>query len=369
MNDNHAGRDFLLGLLFFATLAGLIWSTISLTGFTFEEKPTWSAAFPNVRGLKPGDAVLVSGRPTGSVVRVDWRDRRPQEERLLVTMEFETPITLYEGYRVRIEEFTVLGGRVVEIEPGSPDAPPIPLGTELRGEVGESALDALASLVVENEEDIRSIVSNLRRATDDLNEGRGLLGALLNDPRMKEDLEKVLTDASAITEDIREGRGTVGMLVNDEQVRDRIISVVNDGAAAARDFRQIAEDLAAGRGTFGALIADESMRADAIALISNLNQVSEGLALMVEDARSGRGLVGRLVADEELAENAARIIGDLAEVARRLEEGEGSLGALLAESEAYDELLAALQTLNGTLEDAREAQPISSFASLLFGTF
>jgi len=32
-------------------------------------------------------------------------------------------------------------------------------------------------------------------------------------------------------------------------------------------------------------------------------------------------------------------------------------------------LLTALQTLNGQLEDAREAQPVASFVSILFGPF
>lgn len=88
-----------------------------------------------------------------------------------------------------------------------------------------------------------------------------------------------------------------------------------------------------------------------------------------DGAAEGRGLLGRVLNDPELAANASAFLEDLAEVSRRLKEGEGSLGRLLAKEEAYQQLMQALKSLNAQLEDAREAQPVSTFAGMLFGSF
>ncbi|RMH01972.1 MAG: MCE family protein [Planctomycetota bacterium] len=361
-------RDFLLGLLFFGTIAALIYYTVVLTGFSFREKTFLSVTFADANGLKEGDAVLVGGRRSGTVRRVVFRDDHPTEERILVELELEQPLRLRQGYRILISEFTMLGGRVVEIEPGRFGEPELPAGTPLRGEVGVSALAALGEFVGENRADVRALVANLRRLSDDLAAGRGVLGGLIGDEEMRADLAEGLAAARRVMADVSAGRGTLGMLLADEVVRDRVVNLISDGAVAMIDLRQIAEDLAAGRGTFGALLADESMRQDMVELAANLRLGSDRLRAMLEDAAVGKGLLGKVVADEELAADAASFLDDLSALTARLRQGEGSLGRLLAEDEAYQQIVEALATLNAQLEDAREAQPISTFAQMLFGT-
>ncbi len=369
MDQSYGKRDFILGLMFFGTISLLIYYTVALTGFSFEEKPMLKAYFPNAQGLKEGDSVLVVGMPTGRVTRVAFDDQKPEDRRIEVSMEMTQKVTIRRGYRMRITEFTLLGGRVVEIDPGRIDEPPLPPGTEFLGSVGISALESLGDLVEENRENISATLSNLRSATDQLAQGKGVLGGLFYDESMRKDLSGILDNARRVAEDLREGRGALGALISDPETRDRIVDLINDGASAVVDLRQIAEDLAAGRGTLGALLSDETMRSNATELVSNLNQTSDSLRRMLDEADQGRGLLGRLISDEDLSKNASTMIADLSEVSRRLREGEGSLGHILAQDEAYDELLKALKLLNGQLEDVREAQPVSSFATILFGAF
>ncbi len=368
MDSSTRFRDFLLGLVFFGTILALLYYTVVLTGFSFGQRTYYDAWFPNANGLKQGDAILVSGHQAGKVKAVHFEDGAEAERRIRVEMEFDEPVTLREGYRIMISEFTMLGGRVIEIDPGPFGARPLEPGQVLTGTSGPSALALLGDFLEENRQDVRAMVSNLRKASDDLAAGKGVLGALLSDPSMKEDLQKVFDQAQALAEDIRAGKGTLGMLIQDEVVRDRVVNLIGDGGAAMIDLRRIAEDLAAGRGTIGALLTDESLREDVSTSVVNLRDASDRIAAMLKDAQEGRGLVGKLLGDEKLAQDASDFMANLAAVSARLNQGEGTLGRLLADDDAYQQIVQALRTLNAQLEDAREAQPISTFASMLFGT-
>ena len=116
--EKNARRDFALGLVFFGAISLLLYYTIVLTGFSFREKSGLKVWFSNASGLKEGDLVLVAGRQTGTVTGVEYFDQKPDDRRIGVDLEFGKPVTLHRGYRIRISEFTVLGGRVVEIDPG-----------------------------------------------------------------------------------------------------------------------------------------------------------------------------------------------------------------------------------------------------------
>ncbi|HEX9794714.1 MAG TPA: MlaD family protein [Planctomycetota bacterium] len=369
MSESNTTRDFLLGLVFFGTIAFLIYATVALTGFSFAATERFSVWFPNAAGLKQGDAVLVSGHPTGKVVAVQYIDDRPDDRRIRVDVEFQELVRMREGYQITIMEFTLLGGRVIEIDPGPLGNETLPAGADLVGGVGPSALEAIGELVGDNRDDVRVIVRNLRQASEDLASGKGPLGALLADSAMKEDLDAALGGMRSIAEAVASEEGFLGTLVADEVVRDRLVAMINDGGAAVTDLRKLVEELADGEGTLGALMRDESLRANSVEMIANLAAAADGLNLMIRNANRGDGLAGRLLTDEEMSAGARSFIDDLAEIVGRLERGEGSLGHLLSEDEAYTELMVALRSLNGQLEDAREAQPVQGFASIIFNGF
>lgn len=368
--ESTRSRDFALGLAFFGALALLLYYTIVLTGFSLADKTQLEAFFPDARGLKNGDAVLVAGRPIGTVRDIEYYDQRPFATRIGVSMEFEEPPILHEGYSMRVAEFTVLGGRVVEIDPGPSENPLLSDGIELVGTVDESALESLNSLIAENREGVKQLIDNLVAASDDVAQGRGVLGALIHDEDLRDNVSSTVLDLSTLMADLKDGKGTLGALLQDEATREKVIALIEDAGAAAGDLRGVLTAARDGEGLIGALLNDPVMREDATALLHNLEQASGRLDLILHDAQEGgAGLLGKLISDQDLADDASELLANLSEVSRRLKDGEGSLGRLLSEDEAYEELVQALRSLNGQLEDAREAQPISTFTQLLFGNF
>lgn len=367
--DSTTRRDFILGLVFFGTLALLLYYTIVLTGFTLNPKTNLVAWFPDARGLKEGDAVHVAGRPTGTVREVILDYERPAEVRIGVTMEFSEPPQLREGYSMSIVEYSALGGRVVEIDPGAPGSRAVNASAELVGTAEPGALEVLRDLVEENREDLRAALSSMRQALDNIAAGKGLLGGLINDPGMRENVESALADVRGLVADVRAGKGALGALIADEPTRERMISLIEDAGAAMSDIREVAKSANEGEGLLGMLLNDPKMRDEATRLMENLEITSSRLREFTDDAAQGKGLLGRVLYDEKLAADASDFLDNLAEVTRRLKDGEGSLGRLMAKDEAYDGFLQAIRSLNAQLEDAREAQPISSFAGMLFGAF
>ena len=367
--ESSSRRDFLLGLVFFGSLVLLLYYTIVLTGFSFREKTELTGWFPDALGLKEGDAVHVAGRAIGTVRSVAFDPERPQDRRISVAMEFGASPHLRQGYTMRIAEYSALGGRVIEIDPGPPHAQPMGEAAELVGTSAPAALEMLSTLIEENRESLRVAFANLRQATDDIAAGKGILGALVSDEGMRKDLNRVLADMRGIVEDVRAGKGALGALISDEKTRERIVALVEDASATMVDMREIARMAKEGEGLIGALLNDPQMKNDAARLLENMEAAAERLRGFTDDADAGKGLLGMLLRDEALAANASSFLSDLSEVSQRLREGEGSLGRLLAKDEAYVELLKALKSLNGQLEDAREAQPVGTFAQLLFGSF
>ncbi len=369
MDHSTNRRDFLLGMVFFGSIALLLYYTIILTGFSFRPKTMLTAWFPDARGLKEGDAVHVAGRPTGTVRDVMLDYDRPQDRRIGVVMEFAEEPRLRDGYTMRIAEFSALGGRVIEIDPGAAGGRPISPNMELVGFSAPSVLELFREVIEENREGLGEIVKNLQQATDDVAAGKGILGALVSDEGMREDLDRTLADLRAMADDVRSGKGTIGALIHDEEMRERLTKVIDDAGAAMTDIREVARTAREGEGLLGALLNDPQMRDDATRLLENLDATAARLRDFADGAAEGKGLLGRLIQDEALATDASDFLDNLAEVSRRLKDGEGSVGRLLAKDEVYEELLKALRSLNTQLEDAREAQPVSTFAGMLFGNF
>ena len=84
---------------------------------------------------------------------------------------------------------------------------------------------------------------------------------------------------------------------------------------------------------------------------------------------AGEGTLGALTTDRELYDNLSALSGDLRVAASAIRNGDGTLGQLIMERELYDGVLTSVRLLNRSLEDYREAAPISTLTSVFFGAF
>ncbi|MDF1836586.1 MAG: MlaD family protein [Planctomycetota bacterium] len=390
-------RHTLLGLLFLAAISVLGYYTLFRADFNpFKEQHKFEVYFEDAGGLREGDAILVAGMRWGKVeaLHYDAQENDP-ERRIKASLVLSQRVKLYADHEITIEDASVLGGKFLKIEPGFPNTGDAPEG-DLYGSVPGSALASIGALIEENRGAIQSTMADLSALMADAKAGKGVLGALFSDETLRADLTGAVSSVrgafeniDALAETIRTGDGTISSLINDNSLYKQIQSLGDGLTVLTTDLGDVIKDIKAGKGVVGTLLNDENTAERVRLAIDDLSAITSRL-------RKGEGTVGRLLTDPTIADNLKALTvaltegpgtlhsliyeGDLYDQATSIlanvdvfTEGmanqNGTLAKLLNDDEAYVELMRALRTLTGTLEEAREAAPISAFLSLGFQGF
>ena len=388
-------RHLILGIFFVGAVALLGYFTVFMADVSFfGQKTRLSAFFSETNGLREGDAVLVAGMRWGKVDGLTFRPTAEFSERIEVSFSLTEAVTLKEDVRVTIEDATLLGGKILAIEPGSAGSPPRVADVKLMGRVAGNVLEEVQAIVVDNQESIKSAIEGLVAIVRELEDTGGTIGRLINDDVLGEEVARSITSFSKtfenldqITGQIAAGQGSVGRLLMQEEVYEQIASATRklDALLAdARDALASAQDPS--RGTIGMLWSDPSLARDLASTARNLEALTQGLvdgegtlgALLSDDRLSenlttlsqrlvdGDGTLGRLLKEDQLYEDFAETISNLRLASAQLTTADGTIGLLLNDDELYLDIQKAIGTLTGTLEEAREAAPISTFLSTVF---
>jgi len=340
------------------------------------------------------------------------------EPHVLMVLELELPIELHEGYRIYAEDTNLLGGKVVTILPGDEDRERVDPGPsdpdldpresdqlariQLLGSSRPHPITAIGQLVENNLDSIGEIVENLRSASaglDDANR-RGAIGYLLTNPAARDKFENILGALDQMASQVKQP----GSLMNDLFYETPFRNNLNESSARLRELLDKANRP---ESLLGALVAaDSPLKQDVDAIVA-------GLQDLTERARNPKSMIGRLVDDSEdsVGAKADRMIttlsefvessrnnsdslfynlfhGDLGGTARHvledvgsvaasfkvnvmepIEKSTGVLGYLINDQDAKLKMDRLISSTLGIIEDAREAAPITSLGSFIFGGF
>lgn len=97
------------------------------TGAPWKSTTTVKAAFEDVDSLNPGDEVRQNSVRIGKVSSVDFVD-----DQAVVTLELDGDRTIYRNARATVWDYTALGTKFINLDPGTPDA----------GKLGDSVIPA-----------------------------------------------------------------------------------------------------------------------------------------------------------------------------------------------------------------------------------
>ena len=320
--------ETLVGLFSFAVLAALFMLTVVLSRDAFLRKShPVEILFQDVMGLRVGDSVNSRGVVVGKVQEMELRS-----DGVLVRANLTQDVPLHADYKIEVLSSSVLGGRYLNLDPGTPDAAVLDgIPDRLTGAPTTDLIDSATRLV----QDIRTA----------LNDG------------IIDDFKATMSNIRNISDDIATGDGTLAKLIHDGQLHDDI-------AVAVADLRTIGDRLAAGEGTLGKLLSsDDQMYQDLSAAISDLRTIGDRLA-------AGEGTLGKLLSsDDQMYQDLSATISSLRGVGERLEAGEGTLGKIITDEELYLELRAILREGRAAIDDLRETSPITTFSSVFFGIF
>ncbi len=105
------------------------------------------------------------------------------------------------------------------------------------------------------------------------------------------------------------------------------------------------------------------MYEDGKALMANIRTISQNLA-------DGKGTLGRLMSgDSNAFDDLQATLASARSISESINKGEGTLGRLVRDAKLYDETTLLVEDIRAAVDDLREASPITSFGSVLFGAF
>ena len=291
-----------VGVFMVALLVVLGYFIIRVEDFTpgGEETRQVQVVFDSVAGLEKGARVRVAGVPVGKVAEVELLP----DGRAKVTLDVESHVALRQGSTARIASMGLLGEQYVEIEPGTPGAPPLPENAVVPGSQ-TATIDDVTNKVSAIADDVKAITASLRTAMGDDDGAR----------RMEEIVANV----------------------HDVSLRLRTLLAANEGNinASAENFRRITDDL----------------RVEIPRIAASIDRVANSIGGTVTENREDvRVIVENL---RTLSADLKTTTDHLNSITGQVRSGEGSVGKLIYSDEAHDKLTSALGSIDEGVGELR----------------
>ncbi|MGE3806529.1 MAG: MlaD family protein, partial [Gemmataceae bacterium] len=154
------------------------------------------AGFRQIRGVEPGTRVRVLGREAGEVETVELPATPSGDILLTFRLDAKVRHLIRGDASAQIVAEGMVGGRVVEIHPGSDEGDPVADGTMIASRPSMDVSDVLTGV------------------------GR------------------TVAEANVALRDIRDGQGSIGKLLKEPEAYDRMVQLFDDGQRAVKSLRQ-----------------------------------------------------------------------------------------------------------------------------------
>lgn len=274
---------------------------IGEVGNVFGERYRLVTLMQSAAGLVQGAPVHLAGQPVGQVDEIallapEQRPASGQPVAVWMAIDERVQEQIRANSMARVRTQGLLGDKLIDIEPGSPPAPPLQPGDTLPSAPALNYQEVLdqASAAVQR---LTNLVGNLSTATEGLLAGEGTAGQLLVDDALYHRLVALSGSLDAVLGQMATGEGTLGQMLASDTLYERLVS-----SAASVD--SLTERILAGEGTLGRLVVSDS-------LYRSLTQLTVRSDSLLEAVQEGRGTLGQLVVDPTLYERVLQTLVDL----------------------------------------------------------
>ena len=303
---------FRVGLLVLAAVGFLIAALIFVRRGTMgADTITVYAMFRDASGLGNRSRVQVAGIAVGEIREITLVGTRARVTlRLRKDIGLRTDATLIK----RTESF--LGDYLLDLQVGSPGAPPMPDGGEITHVIDQQGLQALFDTLGKITVDIQSVTTSLREA--------------LGGDAGTQSLQTIVRNLTELSQSVNDTaqRSSENIEAILENVRDVTASMRSATEGESSSFREIVENVRVLTGDVRRMVADvqANLTADGGAQqissigtsLQKLDATLGNLQAATENVREGRGAVGQLVSDEKLGRQVGETIEDVSSYAQRL---------------------------------------------------
>lgn len=300
---------FVLGLigLFIAFVL-----TIGSRSRIFERHYSLHAFFSNIEGLNVGAPVRLAGTSVGSVDDITFsKDLGSKKIRVTMSLDARLRDRIREDSIASIGTIGLVGDKVLELTVGSLDKPVLPPDATIASidppdyakllQKGDQIVtnvvkisDALNQLVgggagTEARQDLAQSIASFNRIMGEIEQGSGLLHALIYEKRSGNVLKELAEATSALQQlanlmkQFQNQKGLAHILFADPRAE----SIMADLEQTSKNLKSVSLRLAQGEGTLGALIDDPTLYEDLSSLLRGANRSLILRGLIQSTRRSG----------------------------------------------------------------------------------
>lgn len=300
---------FRVGLLVIAAGAFLITFVLFTRkgGLSESESLRVWAYFRDASGLTVRGRVQIAGIPVGEIDAITLEGTRAK-----VFLRIRNDVDLREDAVVTKRSESLLGDYLLDLNPGTENAPSMESGGQIRRVIDTAGMEA--------------VFESLSQITADIQQVTGALREVLGGEKGQGSLQRIVENLVRLSDSV------------DATVRrnaDRLDVIVGNVEGISSDVRGITRNNS----------ADVSRIVDNIELITR--DVREVLASVKNIVGTGEGDVKETVASvKETLTKLDKTLGNLEEITRKVRDGEGAAGVLLANESVGREVRETVQDIS-----------------------
>lgn len=347
MNQATDWRLVKIGLIFALVL---LIAALAILGITsrqklFERKVEYYSIFPSAAGLKEGSGVWYQGVEVGYVSSIAF-SKDVNNPKVVVKYRVSSQLVprIRSSTRASIKTLGLLGDKYLALitPPGTMSKAPnivpgheIPIDQTLNLEaLGRGAQDVMDNII--------QISRDLNELLNNINNGGGVISRLLKDPEMGQEtvnrLSSISKSLDKISATIANGQGFAGKMLADPAYGNRAAQNLSE---SLEKINAILTTIQKGKGGAGAFVAENGQGEE---IVKNLAVAAQGFAKVADGLQKKGTLANDLFVNEEygkkLGANLLSISDSLASILKKVDNGQGTVGALINDKSVYNSLSA-----------------------------
>jgi phospholipid/cholesterol/gamma-HCH transport system substrate-binding protein len=325
----RAGR-FIIGAV---VVAAVVFVVLGNANRLFDRSAEYTVHFTDVDGLKVDSPVRLGGLTVGSVKEIAFAGTLG-DTRVLVKLKVgkEFASRVRSDSIARIGSRGLLGDKTVDITVGSDEGKAIESGAELVAGVGGdiSSILRASSEVVGN---VVTISTDVRKAI-----------ASFTSPELRGELTGAVTSLHDILAEVSGGKGALHRVIYDEQTGTDLSALLANATqvahrldAAVLKVDDLLGEVEHGSGTAHSLLYGPEGRE----ALAELGKTATEVTGLIRDVKASKNAAAHELLFGEsraLVDDLSTSATNLKNITAKVEKGEGSLGALINDPTAYEDL-------------------------------
>jgi len=289
---NQRRTEIRVGILVVISIIVMLWVIGWAKNVSFfQDEIRLKVEFDNVAGLSSGDQVSVNGVKRGFVESIENYGNA-----VLVTLNFKDDLDLREDAEFSIMMLDLMGGKKVEVSPGSSqikiDFSKIQTG-KFKGDISTamSALSSVQTDLIDAVKELKTTLSGinnllgdeeftnqLRLGLSNFTKAAGALNSLIENN--KKSIETLIENSNRLTKTadkvIRSGMLSLDSLIIESR------EALSDSRGLIKSISDLLEETSSGKNNAGKLLYDEKLVDNLKSSIERLNKLTE---LLIEQLR------------------------------------------------------------------------------------